>query len=204
VDKLKVPPGVVVVAGIAYSEAINQVDRGIMNRFERNMLARYRKERQRNVLAQPGEHPFLLVLDNLKPGFNVAKIFRSAEAFGAAGVWLVNIGPFDPAPAKGSFRKVPARYFDSFSDCRLALLQSDYQPFVLDPQADLLLTQTPLPVKTAFILGHEELGCSFDIADYPEMTRLKIPQFGSVQSLNVSIAASITMYEFARQHTEPK
>ena len=175
-----------------------------MNRFERNMQARYRKERQRNVLARPGKHDIIIVLDHLKPGFNVAKIFRSAEAFGASGIWLVGIGPFDPAPAKGSFRKVPARFFDSFSDCHLDLQQSGYQPFVLDPQADLLLTQVPLPAKTAFIFGHEELGCSFAAADYPDLTRLKIPQFGSVQSLNVSIAASVTMYEFARQRTATK
>lgn len=175
-----------------------------MNRFERNMLARYRKECQRNVLARPGELSFLIVLDHLKPGFNVAKIFRSAEAFGAAGVWLIGIGPFDPAPAKGSFRKVPARFFNSFSDCHLALQQSGYLPCVLDPQADRQLAQTSLPEKVAFIFGHEELGCSFAAADYPEMTRLKIPQFGSVQSLNVSIAASITMYEFARQRAEIK
>ena len=173
-------------------------------RRDHHVQQRYDKERQRNVMAKPGVHQFCLVLDHLKPFFNPPKIFRSAEAFGASGIWLVGIGPFDPAPAKGSFRKVPARFFDSFSDCHLDLQQSGYQPFVLDPQADLLLTQVPLPAKTAFIFGHEELGCSFAAADYPDLTRLKIPQFGSVQSLNVSIAASVTMYEFARQHTEPK
>lgn len=171
-----------------------------MNRYERNMLVRYNKERQRNILAQPGEHGFLIVLDGLKPGYNVAKIFRSAEAFGAAGVWIVNIGPFDPAPAKGSFRKVPARFFDSFADCYPALLDAGYQPLVLDPAATAELTDCELPEKCAFIFGNEELGCSFEPSDYPHVKPLKIPQFGSVQSLNVSIAASITMYEYVRQH----
>jgi len=175
-----------------------------MNRYERNMLARYGKERQRNVLAKPGEHPFLIVLDNLKPGFNVAKIFRSAEAFGAAGVWLVAIGPFDPAPAKGAFRKVPARFFDDFNDCHAALSEGGYQPLVLDPDGELFLHTHRLPEKSAFIFGHEELGCSFDPDDYPGIARLKIPQFGSVQSLNVSIAASVTMYEYVRQAAETK
>ncbi|MDH4007534.1 MAG: hypothetical protein OEU35_05690, partial [Desulfuromonadales bacterium] len=67
----------------------------------RQMVLRYNKERQRNILARPGAHQFVLVLDQLKAGFNVGKIFRSAEAFGAGAVHLVNIGPFDPAPAKG-------------------------------------------------------------------------------------------------------
>ena len=56
-----------------------------------------------------------------------------------------------------------------------------------------------LPHKSAFIFGHEEFGCSFEPDDYPQMQTLTIPQFGSVQSLNVSIAASVVMYEYARQ-----
>jgi tRNA G18 (ribose-2'-O)-methylase SpoU len=172
-----------------------------MNRHDRNLQARYQKERQRNVLAQPGELSFIIVLDNLKPGFNVAKIFRSAEAFGAASVWLVGIGPFDPAPAKGSFRKVPARFFELFSDCQIALQEAGYQQFMLDTTAETLLTKCCLPLRSAFIFGHDEFGCSFKPDEYPGIMPLKIPQFGSVQSLNVSIAASITMYEYMRQAT---
>ena len=46
------------------------------------------------------------------------------------------------------------------------------------------------------MLGHEEFGFSFEPQDYPELQKLTIPQFGSVQSLNVSIAASVVMYEY--------
>ena len=165
----------------------------------RQMLLRYNKERQRNLLARPGAHEFVLVLDQLKPGFNVGKIFRSAEAFGARAVHLVNIGPFDPAPAKGSFRKVPAVFHENFADCHADLTGQDYRFFLLDPEGVASLCATELPPKSAFVLGHEEFGCSFELQDYPEMQRLTIPQFGSVQSLNVSIAASLVMYEYVRQ-----
>ena len=165
----------------------------------RQMLLRYNKERQRNMLARPGTHEFVLVLDQLKPGFNVGKIFRSAEAFGARAVHLVNIGPFDPAPAKGSFRKVPAVFHENFADCHADLTGQDYRFFLLDPEGVASLCATELPPKSAFVLGHEEFGCSFELQDYPEMQRLTIPQFGSVQSLNVSIAASLVMYEYVRQ-----
>ena len=165
----------------------------------RQMLLRYNKERQRNLLARPGAHGFVLVLDQLKPGFNVGKIFRSAEAFGAAAVHLVDIGPFDPAPAKGSFRKVPARFHDSFADCFAELSGQGYSFFLLDPQCATPLDATELPQRSAFVLGHEEFGFSFDPHDYPDLRKLAIPQFGSVQSLNVSIAASVVMYEYVRQ-----
>jgi len=164
------------------------------------MLLRYEKERKRNLLARPGKHGFVLVLDHLKPGFNVGKIFRSAEAFGAAAVHMVNIAPFDPAPAKGSFRKVPAVFHENFSDCHTALAEQGYRFFLLDPEGATSLCTAELPDKSAFILGHEEFGFSFDPATYPDFEKLTIPQFGTVQSLNVSIAASVVMYEYVRQH----
>jgi len=167
----------------------------------RQMLLRYNKERQRNLLAKPGVHGFVLVLDQLKPGFNVGKIFRSAEAFGASAVHLVNIGPFDPSPAKGSFRKVPALFHESFAACHADLVKQGYRFFLLDPEGAGSLCATELPLKSAFVLGHEEFGFSFEPQDYPELHKLIIPQFGSVQSLNVSIAASLVMYEYVRQRS---
>jgi tRNA G18 (ribose-2'-O)-methylase SpoU len=165
----------------------------------RQQLLRYNKERQRNLLARPGEHEFVLVLDQLKAGFNVAKIFRSAEAFGAEAVHLVNIAPFDPAPAKGSFRKVPAVFHETFAGCHAALAAEGYAFFLLDPGGASSLCTTQLPRKSAFVLGHEEFGFSFAVEDYADLQWLTIPQFGSVQSLNVSIAASVVMYEYVRQ-----
>jgi tRNA G18 (ribose-2'-O)-methylase SpoU len=165
----------------------------------RQMLLRYNKERQKNLLAGPGAHDFVLVLDQLKAGFNVGKIFRSAEAFGASAVHLVNIAPFDPAPAKGSFRKVPARFHEAFADCFAELSAQGYFFFILAPENAPSLCTTELPQKSAFILGHEEFGFSFEMADFPGLKKVAIPQFGSVQSLNVSIAASVVMYEYVRQ-----
>lgn len=166
---------------------------------QRQIIQRYNKERQRNILAQAGPNDFVVVLDGLKPGFNIGKIFRSAEAFGAAGVHLVNIGTFDPAPAKGSFRKVPAFFHDSFEQCFTELKRQGYTFYKLAHDSQVALTSISLEKKSALIFGHEEFGHSFRDDDYPEIQAISIPQFGSVQSLNVSIAASIVMYEHVRQ-----
>lgn len=170
------------------------------NRRERNMLLRYQKERRKNILAQPGAHDFVLILDQLKPGFNVAKIFRSAEAFGASAVHLIDIGPFDPAPAKGSFRKVPAVFHEDFNRCYELLTHQGFTLYRLAPDAPQSLCHCKLVKKSAFIFGHEEFGCSFKPQDYPAVQSLSIPQTGQVQSLNVSIAGAIVMYEYVRQH----
>ncbi|MET0072302.1 MAG: TrmH family RNA methyltransferase [Candidatus Thiodiazotropha sp.] len=169
-------------------------------RAERDQaMLRYTKQRQRNLLAKPGVHRFILVLDHMKAGFNVAKIFRSAEAFGAHEIQLVNIGPFDPAPGKGAFKKVPARFFDSFEQSYRDLSERGYRIVRLEGGGKQSLTDFIMPKRTAFVLGHEEWGHSFARNDYPEITSVAIPQFGEVESLNVSVAASIVMYEYVRQ-----
>ncbi len=165
------------------------------------ILRNYEKQRRRNLLAKPGVHRFVLVLDHLKAGFNVPKIFRSAEAFGAREVHLVDIGPFDPSPAKGAFRKVPARFHDRFEQAHAALASKGYHFYALTPSPESEpIHRIRFPEKSAFILGHEERGLSFDPADWPGILPVHIPQFGEVESLNVSVAASIVMYEYIRQH----
>ena len=173
--------------------------RKLRERRREQMLRAYEKNRRRNLLAKPGAHDFIIVLDHLKAGYNVPKIFRSAEAFGAHEVQLIDIGPFDPSPAKGAFRQVPARFFDDFRQSHENLKARDYSLYALSPDGSRALHEEPLPDKSAFIFGHEETGLSFDPVDYPDIHLLHIPQFGRVESLNVSIAASIVMYEYTRQ-----
>lgn len=170
------------------------------HRSRKQALQRYEKHRRRNLLATPGPHPFVIVLDHLKAGFNVPKIFRSAEAFGAAEVHLIAIGPFDPAPAKGAFKTVPARAYDTFDQSYQQLKQQGYTLFILEANQGVPLPAAELPEKSAFIFGHEEIGISFDPAEYPDIQRLSIPQYGQTESLNVSIAASVVMYEYIRAH----
>jgi tRNA G18 (ribose-2'-O)-methylase SpoU len=169
---------------------------------QQRMVARQRFRRQKNanLLAQPGVCDFVLILDGLKPAFNIGKIFRSADAFGAREVHLVGIDFFDPAPAMGSFKWVPARFHDHFETCYRELAKRRYTLFTLDPVNGIPLTKAILPKRSAFILGHEEFGVSADIAACPGLRSLTIPQVGKVQSLNVSIAASIVMWEYLRQH----
>ncbi|RMG35516.1 MAG: TrmH family RNA methyltransferase [Gammaproteobacteria bacterium] len=169
---------------------------------QRQIEQRYRKDRQRNVLARPGCHDFVFVLDRLKAGFNVPKIFRSAQAFGAAGIHLVDIGVFDTAPAKGAFRKVPAHFHETFDQAWQALETAGYTCFALTADGDESLPEVILPRRSAFVVGHEERGLSFDPADFPGMRTLRIPLYGEMESLNASIAASVVMYEYVRQHGE--
>lgn len=160
----------------------------------------FHKQKRINPLADPGVHDFVLVLDHLNARFNVGKIFRSADAFGARAVHLVGIDFFNPIPAKGSFKYVPARFHDAFESCYESLAKEGYSFYALEADGVQSITDAAFPKKSAFVFGHEEFGLSFQKEDFPKITGLKIPQFGKVESLNVSVAASVVMYEYVRQN----
>lgn len=166
-----------------------------------DMRTRFLKASRRNmVYSRPGLHTCILVLDGLKPDFNIGKIFRSADAFGAREIHLIGIDFFDPDPAKGSVRWVPFVLHDNFAQCYDSLIQREYSFVTLEPNGQKRLANAILPQKVAFVLGHEEFGLSFDPQDYAAIRSFSIPQWGRVQSLNVSIAASLALYEYISQH----
>jgi len=149
--------------------------------------------------AKPGRQQLRIVLDHLKPSFNVGKIFRSADAFGVHEILLVGIPWFDPASAVGSFKHVKARFFSAFADAYSALRADKVEVFNLEVQAGPSLAAAQLPERCALVLGNEGVGQSFRRADFPDVGALRIPQWGRAQSLNVSVAAALGMYEYCRR-----
>ncbi len=163
--------------------------------------AHYRREivRAKNV-AKEGLHRLVLVLDNMKASYNVAKIYRTAEAFSLREIHLINIPYFPPSPAMGCVRKVKSYVYDDFSNSYNQLIEQNYKLFMLDPSAELFLDEVDFPRDSALIIGHEEYGHSFDPGDFEKITPIRIRQYGQVQSLNASIAASIAAYQYLGQH----
>lgn len=162
-----------------------------------------KKYTQEMILSRhqpPGPLPYIVVMDNLKGGFNVPKIIRSAAALGAREIHLVGVGEFDPSPAKGCLRQIFTRSFERFEQSRDYLLAEGYTIYALDPSATEILGAHPFPERTALVVGHEEFGFSFKLEEEPRVRAIKIRQFGSVQSMNVSNAASVACYEYVRQH----
>ena len=151
-------------------------------------------------LAPLGPSDLVIILDGLKPDYNVGKIFRSCEAFGISQVLMINIPFFDTRIAQGCFRKVKTQSFDNFEICYRWIKENNYQLFAFDLKGSQFLHDEVLPLKAAFLFGHEEFGPSFKLEDFPEIKPLKIRQKGQVESLNVSVAASISIYEYNCQH----
>ncbi|PID64164.1 MAG: tRNA (guanine-N2)-dimethyltransferase [Gammaproteobacteria bacterium] len=172
----------------------------ISRRFHEQVEWAFRKQRNANLLAERGFHDCIVVLDGLNPSHNIGKIFRSGEVFGVREIHVINTPLFNVSPAKGAFKRVPAIFYDNFSDSYQALRQQGYTIYALYPDENHFVQTAELAPKAAFVVGHEENGLSFRPEQYPEVVPLAIAQYGVTQSLNVAVAASICLYEYAKQH----
>lgn len=168
-----------------------------MSKKSRDQRQVFLKERVLNQQqAKEGELPLIVVLDGLKPDFNIGKIFRSAEYFGVRQIHIIGTPYFDPRPSMGTFRKVKCHFHLNFNDCHTQLQQEGYELVVFDPSADMELGKLRWPKKTAIVVGHEEYGLSFDWKNREGVTPVKIPGLGVTQSLNVSVACSIGIFAY--------
>jgi tRNA G18 (ribose-2'-O)-methylase SpoU len=90
-------------------------------------------------------------------------------------------------------------------ECLGALEATNYAPYAVARSAQAQkLGLAKFPTRSAFIVGNERSGLSFNPADYPAVIPLEITQFGSVESLNVAVAASLVAFEYVRQHAIAK
>ncbi len=162
---------------------------------------RYERQRSMNIaFAKEGENPLILVLDHLKPDYNVGKLFRTAEAMQIQSICVVGMDWFDVSPAKGCFKHLKAHFFEDWPSCYEYLKEVGHEIFCLDVRGSKQLHEVEFPKRSALILGHEENGPSFDPLDYADVTGIKIKQYGRVESLNVSVAGALGIYEYMRQN----
>ncbi len=147
-----------------------------------------------------GESPILILAALQDPG-NLGTILRSAEAFGAAGIIALTgtVSPWNPkalrASAGSAFRipYVSASPIEAFA----YLHRTGRHIFTTAVEGAQSATQANLAAPFALIIGNEGNGISQDIAGLAD-SALTIPT-GTVESLNAGIAASILLYEAARQ-----
>ena len=144
-----------------------------------------------------------VVLENIHDPHNVSAIFRTCDAVGIPKVSLIYYLEKFPKIGKKSsasaFKWVEKEKFSSVSECFESLKKDGftiYTSTISDDATDLY--KLDFKKKTAIVLGNEHRGVSNEAAKLADK-KFKIPMFGMVQSLNVSVAAAIVLYEALRQ-----
>ncbi|HSZ62110.1 MAG TPA: RNA methyltransferase [Terriglobales bacterium] len=152
------------------------------------------------LLDRASEGP-LVVASGLQDPGNLGTILRSAEAFGAAGIFLTEgtVSPYNSKVLRGSAGSIFRLPFLQVSSAELiALLRARGVRLIATSSHQ----GTPLPkiswtLPLAIFIGNEGAGLSRELLREMSET-LVIPQSAQVESLNAGIAASIVLYEAAR------
>jgi tRNA (guanosine-2'-O-)-methyltransferase len=147
-----------------------------------------------------------VVLENIHDPHNVSAILRSCDAVGVLQVHLLyTIEPFpevaNPA-SRGTHKWLEFVRHDSASSCFSQLRTQGFRILAtrIDPNAKALSEQK-LTQPTAFVLGNEHRGISDEAARLSD-SQIYIPMMGMAESLNVSVATAVCLFEAFRQRNE--
>lgn len=164
-------------------------------------LVRYPTRKLDDVLARANAGPIVLIAGLQDPG-NLGTVLRSAEAFGAAGVLLGEgtVSAFNSKVVRGSagslFRLPVVRV--KIADVLPLLKESGVRLVGTSSHKGTPLPDADLKRSLAVIIGGEGAGVPRDlVAKVDEV--VAIPHAAQVESLNAGVAASIVLYEIARQ-----
>lgn len=144
-----------------------------------------------------------LVMDNIHDPHNVSAIMRSCDAFGVPLIYLYYTNECFPRMGRkssGSARKwVSTENHSNPQKLMGKLISQGFQIIGtgVSTEASCLL-DWDLTKSTAIVLGNEHRGVSNELRPFLD-GQLSIPMSGMVESFNVSVAASIILYESWRQ-----
>jgi tRNA (guanosine-2'-O-)-methyltransferase len=144
-----------------------------------------------------------VVLENIHDPHNVSAVMRTCDAVGVLQAELLyTIEKFPRIGKKSSSsanKWVLHRRHTSVTDCYARLREEGFVIYAtrFDPAARMLY-DLDLTRKTAFVLGNEHRGVSDEAAAQADAL-VVIPMRGMIESLNVSVAAGVCLYEALRQ-----
>ncbi len=149
----------------------------------------------------------IIVLEDIHDPHNAAAILRTCDAMGIQNVWFIfeKETPYNPkrvgkATSSSANKWLDFRIFKSSDECITELKKQTYRIIVtaLTDQSISLQDYACTEKKVALIVGNEHRGASEEMLQSADVV-LKIPMMGFVQSLNVSVATAIVLWEITRQ-----
>lgn len=154
-------------------------------------------------LFDEGILPFIVLLDGITDVRNFGAIARTAECCGANAIVIpergsVGVGADAVKTSAGALLSLPVCREHSLRAAVEFLQQSGFSVVAVSEKASENYTAADYTVPTALVLGAEDTGISPEVMRLCQQ-RVAIPMFGTIGSLNVSVAAGVLMYEVVRQ-----
>lgn len=147
------------------------------------------------------ERALLIVLDQVSDPRNIGAILRSAVAFHASAVIIPEAGSPHESGAlaktsSGALELIPLIKVANLARTLDTLKKNDFWCVGLDGYATQMITDSRLPKRCVLVMGAED-GMRRLTMENCDMV-VKLPMNSAIESLNVSIAAAVAMYEWNR------
>ncbi|MBT8305730.1 MAG: 23S rRNA (guanosine(2251)-2'-O)-methyltransferase RlmB [Maribacter sp.] len=158
-----------------------------------------------DVLAKK-EAPLFLLLDQLSDVRNFGAIIRTAECTGVDGIIIQKKGaaPVTADTIKtsaGAAFKVPIAKVDHIKDAVFYLQASGISVIAATEKTNNTIYDVSFKAPSAIIMGSEDKGVSPSVIKAADQVA-KIPLLGEIESLNVSVACAVFLYEVVRQRSD--
>ncbi|MEO5657506.1 MAG: 23S rRNA (guanosine(2251)-2'-O)-methyltransferase RlmB [Nitrospiria bacterium] len=158
------------------------------------------------LMAEAAQQPgglFLVVLDGVEDPRNLGAIARTADAVGAGGLIVpqrraAGITPTAMKASAGALAHLPVAQVTNLARALKALKDAGCWLVGLDASSSTEYTAVDYRGPLAVVLGHEGEGAR-DLTLKSCDFRVRIPMRGRMESLNVSVAAGVVLYEALRQ-----
>lgn len=162
-----------------------------------------RQQRLEAVLSKR-QNDLTVVLENVTDPHNISAVMRSCDAVGVQEIYVLNTKvprhkKWGARSSSSAAKWLTVHQFDDVATCFTAL-RKKYDCILtthLDSTAANLYT-LDLTQKTALVFGNEHAGVSDEIRHLADGNFI-IPQVGMIQSLNISVACAVCLYEAFRQ-----
>ncbi|WP_010519387.1 23S rRNA (guanosine(2251)-2'-O)-methyltransferase RlmB [Croceivirga radicis] len=154
-------------------------------------------------ILEAKESPLILLLDQLTDVRNFGAIIRTAECVGVDAIVVPKSGsaPITSDTVKtsaGAAFTVPIAKADHLKDVIYYLQASGFKLVAATEKTDHSIYDVDFTGATAIIMGAEDKGISDSILKLADH-KAKLPLMGQIESLNVSVACGVFLYEALRQ-----
>ncbi len=158
-------------------------------------------------VLQKRQSGLAVVMENIDDPRNVTAVMRTCDAVGIQDVYILRNLP--ARQKKWSFKSgtsaakwLSIHHFTETAEC-IAHLQQHYSNILTTHLSaeSVSLYELDLTKPTAIVFGNERFGVSDEMRKAATGNFL-IPQVGIIQSLNISVACAVTIYEAFRQRNE--
>ena len=156
--------------------------------------------------TERGEPPFLVLLDGVEDPHNLGAVLRTAEAAGVHGVFIperraVGLTSVVAKVSAGALDHIPVSRVGNLVRLIEDLKKVGVWVYAVEPSAQKLVTQINLSGPVALVFGGEGQGVRPGVLQQCD-DRVSIPMKGKVESLNVSAAVAVALFEAVRQRGE--